>query len=106
MTLVGLGTVTTGLLAYQGTPVNPSVPKGTDAAQDAERTEARQIKTIPGEKTEAEAESSLADRERLRAEADLEKSHARRDKLLADATLIQIELEMIRKRIEKAIEYS
>jgi RNA polymerase sigma factor (sigma-70 family) len=105
MTLVGLGTVTTALLAYQGRPAKPEAPTAKAAVQNDTRTKPRETKTDPTAKTGSDDPVVREDKERLAAEAKIEASHNSLDVFLADAALMQIELDITKNRIEKSIEF-
>ena len=70
----------------------------------ASETKRTKPKTVPAAKTAPEDQAQRENQERLRAEAELEESYQKLDELLADAALIQIELDVTTKLIEKTVE--
>jgi hypothetical protein len=105
MGVIALGTATVALLAYDRPPAEPGVVASDFAAQDGERNKANENKTVPTAKTTPEDPALRANQERLRAEAELEESYQKMDTLLADAALVQLDLYITTKLIEKTTEF-
>jgi RNA polymerase sigma factor (sigma-70 family) len=103
--LMGLGTVTTALLAYQAPATLPDVAKAKSSAPDGEPAKSHETKNVSPLKTISEDRTRRENEERLRVENQIESSHVAVDELLADAALIEIELDITTKRIEKTIEF-
>ncbi len=102
ITLIGLGTVTTALCAYQAAPADSGVLKENKPTQDGERSKTQETKVVPTAKSDADDGSQREKKERLASEAENEMARQTLDRELADAALLQMELDITRKRIEKS----
>jgi RNA polymerase sigma factor (sigma-70 family) len=95
---IGLSAVTSALLAYQGPAVKPTTPTADLVAPNGARNQAQETTAVQSAKSRAEVD-------RLKAEAATEERLQRFDELVADAALIQIELDITRRNIEKSFEF-
>jgi RNA polymerase sigma factor (sigma-70 family) len=96
--VIGLGAVTSALVAYQEPTGKPKAPSTDLVVPNSARNKAQESTAVPSAKSRAQLD-------RLKAEAELEASRERLDELVADAALIQIELDITKKSIEKSFEY-
>jgi RNA polymerase sigma factor (sigma-70 family) len=103
MTIIGLGTVTAALRAYQAAPTDSGLLKENNN-HDGERNKAHQIKVVPAAKSAPDDRSERENKERLAAEAEIETAHRQIDEPLAIAALLQMELDITRRRFEKSID--
>jgi hypothetical protein len=103
--VIALGTVTVALLAFEGPVAKPGRLAADSAVQDGERNNAHENQTIPTAKSTPEGPAQRENQGRFRAEAGLEESYQKMDRLLADSALIQIDLDITTKLIEKTTEF-
>jgi RNA polymerase sigma factor (sigma-70 family) len=104
ISVVGVGTLTTALRAYQGAAGDPAVLKENKPTQVGERKQEHQTKIVPAARSAPENRADRENNERLAAEAENETAHQELDHELANAAFLQLELDITRKRIEKLID--
>ena len=105
VTVLGLGAVTSALVAYQEPTVKPKAPSADLVAPNGVRNKARESTAVPSAKAPVQVPSVHENPDRLKAEAEAEAALQTFDGLVAEAALIQIELDITRKSIEKSFEF-
>jgi RNA polymerase sigma factor (sigma-70 family) len=103
--MLALGMVTMALLAYAGPMSDPAKRESEPAAKESERPKEHETQSATVAKTVPDDPAARDNRERHRTDQEVEDAQRELDGLLAKAALIQMELDITRKGIERIVEF-